>query len=253
MRNIVAENSPYEKKFDDRAAFADIEKPLFEERNVPYKEQFEHKQLNIYDNDNEVKSDNIKQTKDIKLIGQIFDTYLLFECDKVLYIMDQHAAHEKIMFEKLMNQYANKEYLSQMISPPVIINLTFSQFDILEKYLEEFLSLGYEIEKFGGNDISISAVPADIYGINPKNLFIDILDGLSDVTQNRTSDMIVEKIASMSCKAAVKGNQSLSIIESKALLETLFTLDNPYQCPHGRPTMIKVSQYEMDKKFKRIL
>lgn len=188
-----------------------------------------------------------------KIIGQVFDTYWLVEFEEKLFIIDQHAAHEKVLFERTMRDFKTKEFTSQQISPPMVVSLNMKEEELLKKYQGEFERLGYEIASFGGREYSICAVPGNLYNLNEQRLFIEILDDLSEETGLKTSDAITEKIASMSCKAAVKGNQRLSRAEVEQLIDDLLTCENPYQCPHGRPTIISMSRYELEKKFKRIV
>ena len=188
-----------------------------------------------------------------KLIGQVFDTYWIVEFEEKMYIIDQHAAHEKVMYERFMKQYREKCQTSQMITPPVIVTLSLQEETLLKRHLPEFRAVGFEIEPFGGREYAISAVPDNLYGLASRELFLEILDGLSDVSGQASDQIVLEKIASMSCKAAVKGNSHLSTAEADALISELLTLENPYNCPHGRPTIITMTKYEMEKKFKRVL
>lgn len=188
-----------------------------------------------------------------KIIGQLFKTYWLIEYEDKLFIIDQHAAHEKVLFERTMAKIKDKEFTSQIISPPIVLSLDARETEMLEKYREQIERLGYEVEHFGGKEYMISAIPDNLYKIDMKDLFIEMLDDFSDMTGRETPDLILEKVASMSCKAAVKGNDELSSAEMDELIEELLTLDNPYNCPHGRPTIISMSKYEIDKKFKRIV
>ena len=196
-------------------------------------------------------------TKDAKkkhrIIGQLFKTYWLIEYEDKLYIIDQHAAHEKVLFERTMARLNQKEYTSQTISPPIVLSLDAKEQEMLEKYLPQIEKLGYEIENFGGREYMISAVPDNLFHIDMKDLFISMLDDFSDISGRATPDLILEKVATMSCKAAVKGNDALSLPEIDALIEELLTLENPFNCPHGRPTIISMSKYEIEKKFKRIV
>ncbi len=185
-------------------------------------------------------------------LGQIFLTYWVVEFNEKLYLIDQHAAHEKVLYERTLKNLKNKEYSSQFISPPIIVTLTMSEEEILKKYLKFFKELGFEIEHFGGKEYLISAIPSDLYGLAQGDLFIELIDSLSDGINYDDPSIITEKIASMSCKAAVKGNNKLSYEEANALIDELLKLDNPYNCPHGRPTIISMSKYEIEKKFKRI-
>lgn len=191
--------------------------------------------------------------KEHKLIGQLFETYWLVEFDEKLFIVDQHAAHEKVLYERTLKGLKTKEHTSQLLSPPMVLSLSMQEEALLKKYHEQFETLGYEIEHFGGMEYQICAVPGNLYNINNKELFIEILDNLGELSGRNNPDLILEKIASMSCKAAVKGNMKLSRMEMESLIKELLTLDNPYQCPHGRPTIISMSKYEIEKKFKRIV
>ena len=167
-----------------------------------------------------------------------------------MYIIDQHAAHEKVMYERLMKDLNNKDIISQNIAPPIIITLNMNEENYLKKNMEVFTRLGFEIENFGGREYSISAIPANLPGKINKDFFLDVLDNLMSGSTTK-SDILLEKVASMSCKAAVKGNNKMSYLEMEKLIEELFTLDNPYNCPHGRPTTIAITKDEMEKKFKR--
>ena len=188
-----------------------------------------------------------------QIIGQLFETYWLIEYGENLYIIDQHAAHEKVLFEKTMEGLKNKTFTSQMLNPPIILTLNDQELQLIEKFRGNFEELGYEIEAFGGREYAVRAVPANLYSLGSKELLLDIIDSLSMESASVQSNMISEKIASMSCKAAVKGNNKLSVSEAEALIGQLLKLENPYHCPHGRPTIISMSKYEIEKKFKRIL
>lgn len=189
-----------------------------------------------------------------KIIGQLFDTYWLVEYNDRLFIVDQHAAHEKVMYEKLKKQFEKKEFTSQAISPPIVITLSMREAEVLERFKEQFTKLGFEIEHFGGAEYSICGVPGNLYRLNTRDVLIEMLDELTDgISERATADVILDKIASMSCKAAVKGSQRLSLPEMEQLMKDLMKLDNPYNCPHGRPTIIAMSKYEIEKKFKRIV
>lgn len=191
--------------------------------------------------------------KEHRIIGQVFDTYWLVQFGDKLYIIDQHAAHEKVLYERMMKNLKNKEYTSQRISPPIILTLSMLEEQTLKKYRTQFEMIGYEIEHFGGNEYAVSAVPGNMFQINAKDLILQMIDEVSEVSEQGTPDLILEKVASMSCKAAVKGNHKLSLQEIEELIEELLTLENPYNCPHGRPTIISMSKYELERKFKRIV
>ncbi|MCI6242794.1 MAG: DNA mismatch repair endonuclease MutL [Agathobacter sp.] len=188
-----------------------------------------------------------------RIIGQLFKTYWLIEYEDKLYIMDQHAAHEKVLYERMMAKLKEKEFTSQSISPPIVLSLDAKEQEMLEKYMPQIQRFGYEVENFGGREYMISAVPDNLYHIDMKDLFIEMLDDFSNLTGRQTPELILEKVATMSCKAAVKGNNKLSLPEVDALITELLTLDNPFCCPHGRPTIISMSKYEIEKKFKRVV
>ena len=191
--------------------------------------------------------------KQFSIIGQLFKTYWLIEFEDKLYIIDQHAAHEKVLYEKTMARLANKDFTSQRISPPIVMTLDARESEMLEKYRPQIEQFGYEVEHFGGKEYMTSAIPDNLINIDMKDLYIDMLDDFSNATGRQTPDIITEKVASMSCKAAVKGNDKLTLPEINKLIDELLSLDNPYNCPHGRPTIISMSKYEIEKKFKRIV
>lgn len=195
-----------------------------------------------------------KAMKEYKIIGQAFDTYWIVEFKDNLYIIDQHAAHERVLYERTLKSMKTREYTSQMISPPIILNLSMQEAELLKTYMDQFTKIGFEFEEFGEDSYAVRAVPDNLFSIAKKDLLMQMLDNLSsDVARNATPDLIDEKIASMSCKAAVKGNMRLSIEEIDTLIAELLELDNPYHCPHGRPTIIAMSKRELEKKFKRIV
>lgn len=191
--------------------------------------------------------------KEHKILGQLFDTYWLVAFSDKLFVIDQHAAHEKVIYEKMIKHLEEKECVKQILSPPIIISVSKHEAGLLETYMEEFLRLGFEIEEFGGNEYSIRAVPADLYGMQEQEMFREILDSLSEELPKGDDTAVLQKIASASCKSAVKGNHAMSEEEAKALIDELLQLDNPYHCPHGRPTIIAFTKYEIEKKFKRII
>ncbi|WP_302326548.1 DNA mismatch repair endonuclease MutL [Enterocloster lavalensis] len=188
-----------------------------------------------------------------KLIGQLFDTYWLVEYDGMLVIIDQHAAHEKILYENTMKSLKTRQYDTQMVNPPIILTLSMNEELLLNKYMDYFTNLGFEIENFGGREYAVRGVPANLFSIAKRELLIEMIDGLSDEAAVRNPDIIYEKVASMSCKAAVKGHMSMSAMEANELIDQLLHLDNPYNCPHGRPVIISMTKYELEKKFKRIV
>ena len=191
--------------------------------------------------------------EEYKILGQIFDTYWLLAFRDKLFIVDQHAAHEKVKYERLMKQFREKKMVSQSLNPPIVVSLTAKEEQVLDEYKAVFCELGFEIEEFGGNEYALRGVPTDLFGCGEKELFLNVLDELSDGPLYKNLTVVEEKLASMACKAAVKGNNSLSREEMEALIDELLSLDNPYNCPHGRPTIISMSKYEIEKKFKRIV
>ena len=191
--------------------------------------------------------------KEYEIIGQLFDTYWLISYDEKLLIMDQHAAHEKVKYERLVKQFKEKTIETQGLNPPVIISLSPKEQTIIADYMEYFENLGFAIEDFGSSEIAVRTVPLDLYGQNEKEMFLFLLDELCSEVPKGKQELIYEKLASMACKAAVKGNNRLSKEEVKALLKEMMELDNPYHCPHGRPTIISMTKYEIEKKFKRII
>ncbi|MGO5052336.1 DNA mismatch repair endonuclease MutL [Lachnospiraceae bacterium LCP25S3_G4] len=210
----------------------------------------EEQQLNLF----EEKLLTKEAHQEYKLIGQVFQTYWLVEYKDNLYIIDQHAAHERVLYERTLNGLKKKEFTSQYISPPIVLNLTMQESQLLVDHLDKFTKIGFEIEAFGGDSFTIRAVPDNLFSIAKKDLLIEMLDNLSDaISTTQTPDFILEKIASMSCKAAVKGNARLTATEIDVLISELLKLENPYHCPHGRPTIIAMSKRELEKKFKRIL
>lgn len=188
-----------------------------------------------------------------RIIGQLFDTYWLVEYDDKFYIIDQHAAHEKVLYEKLLKEYANKEVLSQMISPAQVISLNLQEDALMKANMEAFREFGFEISEFGGREYSIHAVPVDLYGSSVQEFFVEILDSLENEHTKQPLELITGKLATAACKAAVKGNNTLSLKEADQLIEQLLGLENPYHCPHGRPTIVSMTKYELEKKFKRIV
>lgn len=194
-----------------------------------------------------------KASKKRNIIGQIFDTYWIVEFDKSMYIIDQHAAHEKVLYERFLKQLDNEEIASQIISPAGVISLSSIEADAVEKHLASLRKLGFEIEHFGGREYSISAIPTILPSIDKEVWLKELITELLEVDSAKNTESILEKIASMSCKAAIKGNQRISYEEARILIDELLELDNPYNCPHGRPTVIQMTKTEIEKKFKRII
>ena len=246
VREDIKKDSPYETKYPTKVA----------ERSNYHTNNFKTDTA-TYENVTLESLSSDFLTKDAKkkhrIIGQLFKTYWLVEFEDKLFIVDQHAAHEKVLYERTMATLKEKEYTSQTISPPIILSLDANEILMLEKYKDSISKMGYEVESFGGKEYMISAIPANLFKVDMKDLFIEMLDDFSNLSGRETPELILEKVASMSCKAAVKGNQNLSFHEFDALMEELLTLDNPYNCPHGRPTIISMTKYEIEKKFKRII
>lgn len=188
-----------------------------------------------------------------KLIGQLFDTYWLVEFGDNFYIIDQHAAHEKINYENFVKQFKNQTISSQYISPPMVVTLSLREENILKENMDFFSGFGFEIEHFGGKEYCISAVPSTLFGFQEEELFLEMLDHLSSDGKKDTMEIFASRLATMACKAAVKGNNRLSYEEANRMIDELLNLDNPYNCPHGRPTIIAMTKYEMEKKFHRIV
>lgn len=189
-----------------------------------------------------------------KLIGQVFETYWLVEFQDNLYIIDQHAAHERVLYERTLRDMKNREFTSQYLSPPIILTLTMQEAQLLNEHMDRFSRIGFEIEPFGGEEYAVRAVPDNLFSIAKKDLLMEMIDDLSSgLNTGMTPELIDEKVASMSCKAAVKGNNRLSAQEVDRLIGELLTLDNPYHCPHGRPTIIAMTKKDLEKKFKRIV
>ena len=188
-----------------------------------------------------------------RLIGQLFKTYWLIEYDGKFFIMDQHAAHEKVKYEELMENYKNKKIYSQYLMPPAVITLSAAEIEFLHENMEMFEALGYQIENFGGREFKLNAVPDNLFGLDGRELFIDFIADASSSAKKVTIDTFIHKLSTMACKAAIKGNTEISFKEADALIDQLLKLENPYTCPHGRPTVISMTEAEIEKKFKRIV
>lgn len=254
IRESVSKDSPYEMKYPefkpekrDKAA----ESPVFHASILDQVKNDKYENITLESISSEFLSKDAK--KKHRIIGQLFKTYWLVEYEDKLFVVDQHAAHEKVLYERTMATLKEKEYTSQTISPPIILSLDSNEILALDKYQDQIKKMGYSVESFGGKEYMINAIPANLFRIDMKDLFIEMLDDFSNLSGHETPELILEKVASMSCKAAVKGNQTLSYSEFDALMEELLNLENPYNCPHGRPTIISMTKYEIEKKFKRII
>ena len=223
------------------------ETPVYETKPVTEEKA---EQLNVFE------EHLLKREKkaEYKLIGQVFETYWLVEFENSLYIIDQHAAHERVLYERTLKEMKNREFTAQYLSPPIILSLSMQEAQVLNENMDRFTRIGFEIEPFGGEEYAVRAIPDNLFGIAKKELLLEMLDDLTDgISTSMTPELIDEKVASMSCKAAVKGNNRLSAQEADALIGELLLLENPYHCPHGRPTIIAMTQRELEKKFKRIV
>ena len=223
------------------------ETPVYETKPVTEEKA---EQLNLFE------EHLLKREKkaEYKLIGQVFETYWLVEFENSLYIIDQHAAHERVLYERTLKEMKNREFTAQYLSPPIILSLSMQEAQVLNDNMDRFTWIGFEIEPFGGEEYAVRAIPDNLFGIAKKELLLEMLDDLADgISTSMTPELIDEKVASMSCKAAVKGNNRLSAQEADALIGELLLLENPYHCPHGRPTIIAMTQRELEKKFKRIV
>ena len=271
IRKAVAKDSPYHREYPDHT------KPLpsvkvaegtnqFDKtdtkKNVPVSSQLtketpvipqvsHYREMTLGDLDPVFLSKENKEKHHI--IGQLFQTYWLVEMEDKLFVIDQHAAHEKVLYERMMKRLHTREFTSQQLQPPIVLTLDAREAEMLEKYRKEIETFGYEVEGFGGKEYLITAVPDNLFQLDMKDLFLEMLDDFGANLSKNTPELILEKVATMSCKAAVKGNHQLSLNEVKALIDELLGLENPYNCPHGRPTIISMTKSEIEKKFKRIV
>jgi DNA mismatch repair protein MutL len=188
-----------------------------------------------------------------KIIGQVFDTYWIVQYEQQMFIIDQHAAHEKVNYERFVKRIHAGEHPTQMLMPPIIVTLTGAEEAVLNDNIESFRNIGFEIENFGGNEYALRGVPTDLFRHSEKELFLAILDELAENPGLGSFKTIDEKIAGMACKASVKGGDRIGVEQAQKLIDELLTLDNPYNCPHGRPTIISITKTEMEKKFQRIV
>ena len=259
--SVIQENVNYEAL--PASQVAAVKQPVPEQRTVakepmpdqavaPREEKsvVTEKQLDFF----EEKLLTKKAAQEYKIIGQLFETYWLVEFHEQLYIIDQHAAHERVLYEKTLRGMKDREFTSQYLSPPIILNLSMQEEEALNTHMDIFTNIGFEIEPFGGDSYAIRAVPDNLFSIAKRELFTEMLDQLVDgIHSSLAPDIVAEKVASMSCKAAVKGNSRLSAAEVETLIGELLELENPYHCPHGRPTIIAMTKRELEKKFKRIV
>ena len=224
--------------------FADMSNPTLQNVIVEKPDQY-----TLFENDFFTE----ESKEEFEVIGQVFDTYWIIALKDKFYYMDQHAAHEKVKFEEFMKKFHEGKLQSQNLLPPCVIQLKPSEYRIFDKNRDAFEKLSFEIDDFGQDALAMRAIPTDLFGFSPQELFMDIMEELSTVYSAKNVTTVEEQIATRACKAAIKGNTVLSKESAKMLIEKLFTLENPYQCPHGRPTLVAVSKDEMEKLFKRIV
>ena len=256
MKAAIQKDSPYEPKYPDHTEKKSVHPPselpkkTVQSPTAKRQPEPEYVQEEIR---YEGKFLSEEAQKQHKIIGQVFDTYWLVEYQKKLFIIDQHAAHEKVLYEKMMRSFENRESTTQILSPPLILSLDEQQIDSLETFQKQLEALGFEISPFGGREYAVCGVPGNLFGLDARQILLEILDSHPDIKKSAPPKLVLEKIASMSCKAAVKGNNKLSFAEAETLIDELLTLENPYNCPHGRPTIIAMTKTEMERKFKRIV
>ncbi len=235
---------------------SDIEKPKSAIQSMPKKNTLEEPEVQeTYTQQTLFTEQFLTERARVKhrIIGQLFETYWLIEYENKLFIMDQHAAHEKVKFEELMANYNAKNIISQYLMPPAVVTLNAAEIDFLKTNMELFEALGYQLEAFGDNEYKLNAVPANLFGLDGRELFIDFIGELAEDAKKTTIDVFISKLSTMACKAAIKGNTTISFQEADALITQLMTLENPYTCPHGRPTIISMTESDIEKKFKRIV
>ena len=244
---------PVLKKEEPKKEEPLTEKPQTEEakkeRSKSYIKKQEEQQLELF----EEKLLAPESRERIRLIGQVFDTYWLAQFGDAFYIIDQHAAHEKVYYERFVKKFRENTVDAQYLTPPMIVTLNLQEESLLKANEDYFRKFGFEIEHFGGKEYCVSAVPSNLYGLSEEELFLEMLDHLAAEGDKDALDIFASRLATMACKAAVKGNHAMSPAEAEKLLDELLTLDNPYHCPHGRPTVISMTKTELEKKFKRIV
>ena len=258
QQQIEKPSHPVKKTLTASESSKNTKKPTYAglNYNTQKKEFPQYKTNELSSNQMTLREDpvfSVQARPDRKILGQLFKTYWLIEYEDQLFIMDQHAAHEKVNYERLMKNFKEKEIYSQRLEPPMVVTVSMTEAEALTRYKDAFAGLGFTIESFGGNEYCIREVPANLYGIGERDLFMELLDAVSQENGTLDTEVIASKIATMACKMSIKGNQRVSLMEVEHLLDELMKLENPYQCPHGRPTIIKMSKYEIDKKFKRIV
>lgn len=245
--SAVREENGYqaERRESGPAMHAEPQQPPKPETDAPAE------QMNLFDGKLLSKEAAVRHV----IIGQLFGTYWLVQYAEKLYIIDQHAAHEKVLYERLMKRLDGRSFQAQLLSPPIVLNFSMQEEQLFLKYRQSFADMGFEIEEFGDRAYAVRAVPADLPGLGGESALTELIDSLSDLPPSGGvgSDSLLHRAAAMSCRAAVKGNQRMSVREAEALIGELLTLENPYHCPHGRPTIISMTKRELEKKFKRIV
>ena len=245
--SAVREENGYqaERRESGPAMHAEPQQPPKPEADAPAE------QMNLFDGKLLSKEAAVRHV----IIGQLFGTYWLVQYAEMLYIIDQHAAHEKVLYERLMKRLDGRSFQAQLLSPPIVLNFSMQEEQLFLKYRQSFADMGFEIEEFGDRAYAVRAVPADLPGLGGESALTELIDSLSDLPPSGGvgSDSLLHRAAAMSCRAAVKGNQRMSVREAEALIGELLTLENPYHCPHGRPTIISMTKRELEKKFKRIV
>ncbi len=254
----VSEDSFFEDERKDVKTDAPVERNTFsfDESSVKDKSEAEEFLENTSFKQSQLFEDHLldaDKRASYKIIGQVFDTYWIVQYEQQMFIIDQHAAHEKVNYERFVKRIHEGVHPTQMLMPPIIVTLTGAEESVLNDNIESFRNIGFEIENFGGNEYALRGVPTDLFRHSEKELFLAILDELAENPGLGSFKTIDEKIAGMACKASVKGGDKIGFEQAEKLIDELLTLDNPYNCPHGRPTIIAITKTEMEKKFQRIV
>lgn len=260
LKEFVKKDSPYQPKYPNMQKKVELLKEASDiidnQMSDTVRKQMTLSEIGLQtESSADVPQQKLKGTtlQSHRIIGQLFDTYWLIESGDQFFMIDQHAAHEKVLYEQMIAEYHDRHIHSQIISPPVVFTLSMPEEQLLLRYEEQFKNLGFTMEPFGGREYAVTSVPANLYGLSGADVFREIMEELGSISERDTPDLIAEKIASMSCKAAIKGNQVLSGPEIAHLIKELLTLENPYFCPHGRPVIVAMTKYDIEKKFKRIV
>ena len=247
---IAQKAEPYLKKEPAKVDAPKVDLPKAEPVKVPEKTE-PPKQVEIPVQKEEIKEEKKSFFQDYKIIGQVFRTYWIVEQGECLYLIDQHAAHERILYEELMNKFKEEKVISQRMLTPLMLNLTPMETEVLKDNKELLESFGFELEDFGGK-FALRSTPYLLQNPSTVGFFTDILDRLAEERITNVYDTKILAVATMACKAAVKGHDVLSVREAEALIHQLLKLEHPFTCPHGRPTIVELTRYEMEKMFKRI-